>query len=209
MSIAGSAVLYPNVHLGRDVVIEDFCIIGCPPRGALPGAFETVIGDGAVVRSHSVIYAGNVIGARFSCGHAAFLRELNALGDDVSIGTHSVVEHHVRIRNGARIHSRAFIPEYSELHEQCWIGPGVVLTNAKYPASPKAKMELRGVVVGTRARIGANATILPGVVLGNDCLVGAGAVVTRDVAAGSVVSGNPARPTGQVRDLPYGHGETR
>lgn len=209
MSVAASAVLYPNVRLGRDVVIEDFCIIGCPPRGVLPGVIETVIGDGAVVRSHSVIYAGNVIGARFACGHHAFLRELNSLGDDVSLGTHSVVEHHVRISNGVRIHSRAFIPEYSELHEQCWIGPGVVLTNAKYPASPNAKTELRGVVVGMRARIGANATILPGVRLGDECLVGAGAVVTHDVPPRVVVVGNPARQTAQVLDLPCGYGGAR
>ena len=209
MSIAASAVVYPNVRLGRDVVIEDFCIVGRPPRGVLAGALETVIGDGAMVRSHSVIYAGNVIGARFSCGHHAFLRESNSLGDDVSVGTHSVVEHHVLICDGARIHSRAFVPEYSELREQCWIGPGVVLTNAKYPASPNAKSALRGVVVGVRARIGANATVLPGVVLGEECLVGAGAVVTRDVPPWAVVTGNPARQTGQVRNLPCGYGEQR
>lgn len=204
MTIAASAVLHPGVRLGRDVVIEDFCIVGCPPRGFASGAMETVIGDGAVIRSHSVIYAGNVIGRGFSSGHHAFLRESNEIGDDVSIGTHSIIEHHVRIGVGVRIHSRAFIPEYSVLHDACWIGPGVVLTNAKYPASPDAKRNLRGVVVGSRARIGANATILPGLVVGEGSLVGAGAVVTRDVAPGQVVVGNPADELGLVRNLPYG-----
>ena len=201
--IAASAVVYSNVHLGSNVTIDEFCIVGCPPRDAAAGELETVIGDNAVIRSHSVIYAGNTIGKDFQTGHHVFIRERNQIGERVSVGTHGVIEHHVRIANGVRIHSRVFIPEFCVLHENCWIGPGAVLTNAKYPASPNVKNELRGVVVGSGAKIGANATILPGVNIGAGSLVGAGAVVTRDVAAGNVVAGNPARPAGLVTDLPY------
>ncbi|MES2301024.1 MAG: DapH/DapD/GlmU-related protein [Pseudomonadota bacterium] len=50
-----------------------------------------------------------------------------------------------------------------------------------------------GTVVGARTIIGARAIIMPGVVVGDDCYVEPGAVVTRDVAPGSRVSGNPAR----------------
>lgn len=202
--VAATAVVHPNVHLGNDVVIEDFCVVGCPPRGAVPGEHATVIGEGALIRSHAVVYAGNRIGARFQAGHAAFLREFNRIGDDVSVGTQSIIEHHVRIGDRVRIHSRAFIPEYCELDEDCWIGPGVVMTNAKYPAAPDAKASLRGALVGRSARIGANATLLPGVHIGAEALVGAGAVVTRDVAPGLVVAGNPARPRGRIDLLPYG-----
>jgi len=48
-------------------------------------------------------------------------------------------------------------------------------------------------VIGELSYIGANATILPGVRIGARCVVGAGAVVTRDVADGETVKGNPAR----------------
>jgi UDP-2-acetamido-3-amino-2,3-dideoxy-glucuronate N-acetyltransferase len=82
-------------------------------------------------------------------------------------------------------------------------GPRVVLTNARYPASPAAKENLRGVVVKARARIGANAAILPGVVIGEGSLVGAGAVVVHDVEAGQVVVGNPARAVNRIDRLPY------
>jgi len=56
-----------------------------------------VIGDGAVIRSHTVIYAGNRIGRGFQTGHGVMIRESNTIGDEVSIGTGSVIEHHVVI----------------------------------------------------------------------------------------------------------------
>src|SRR4051812_10825514 len=95
--IAKTAIVHPNVSLGPDVVVEDFCIIGCPPRGRSSGELATVIGAGSVIRSFTVIYAGNRIGARFQTGNKANIREDNTIGDDVSVGTLSVVEHHVRI----------------------------------------------------------------------------------------------------------------
>lgn len=201
--IAPTARIYPNVKLGRNVVIEDFCLIGVPPQGKAEGELETIIGDDAVIRSHVVIYAGNVIGARFHAGHKANIRESNQIGDDVSIGTLSVVEHLVKIENAVRIHSQAFVPEYSILRKGCWIGPSVALTNAKYPLSPDAKKTLKGPEVGESAKIGANSTILPGVRIGAGAIVGAGAVVTKDVASGLVVAGNPATSRGSVKDLPY------
>ena len=117
--------------------------------------------------------------------------------------TLSVVEHHVEIGNGVRIHTQVFIPEFSVLEDGCWIGPNVVLTNAKYPLSPGVKDSLVGPVIRRNAKIGANATLLPGVVIGEGALVGAGAVVVRDVPPGAVVVGNPARVIRHVSDLPY------
>jgi acetyltransferase-like isoleucine patch superfamily enzyme len=189
-TIAATAVIHANVKLGNNVTIEDFCIIGAPFRGQTTE--ETVIGDGAVIRSHTVIYAGNIIGRNFQTGNKANIRELNRIGHDVSIGTLSVVEHHVVIEDHVRIHTQAFIPEFTVLKDACWIGPNVVLTNAKYPRSPNVKNELRGVVVEKAAKIGANATVLPGVTIGANALVGAGSVVTRNVDKDDIVAGNPA-----------------
>jgi acetyltransferase-like isoleucine patch superfamily enzyme len=195
--------LYEHVVLGEGSVIEDFCIVGTPPRGAREGELQTSIGEGAVIRSHTVIYAGNVIGRNFQTGNKVNIRESNRIGNNVSVGTLSVIEHHVDIGDGVRIHTQAFIPEFSVLEEGCWIGPHVVLTNAKYPLSPGVKDHLAGPVIRKGAKIGANATILPGVVVGEYALVGAGAVVARDVPAGSVVAGNPARVIRQISELPY------
>jgi acetyltransferase-like isoleucine patch superfamily enzyme len=195
--------LYENVVLGEGSLVEDFCLIGTPPRGARDGEYPTRIGERAVIRSHTVIYAGNVIGKNFQTGNKVNIRESNRIGDNVSVGTLSVIEHHVEIGNNVRIHTQAFIPEFSVLEEGCWIGPNVVLTNAKYPLSPGVKEQLAGPVIRKGAKIGANATLLPGVVIGENALVGAGAVVVRDVPPGAVIAGNPGRIIRHVSELPY------
>jgi acetyltransferase-like isoleucine patch superfamily enzyme len=197
-------VLYPGVTWGAQCVIGPYVIVGEPSQGREPGDLPTLIGNDAVIRSHTIIYCGNRIGSGFRSGHGVLIREENEIGDDVSIGSGTVVEHHVRIGNGVRLHSNVFIPEFSVLEDGCWIGPNVVLTNAKYPRSPRVKEELAGPHVERGAKIGANATLLPGVRIGRDALVGAGSVVTKDVPAGAVVAGNPARIIKQLQDLPYG-----
>jgi acetyltransferase-like isoleucine patch superfamily enzyme len=193
--------VYPNVTLGSDSVLGDFVVIGEPPRGKAPGELATVIGLKAVIRSHTVIYAGNVIGVNFQTGHGVMIRENNEIGDDVSVGSHSIIEHYVKIGHGVRIHSNVFIPEYSILEDGAWVGPGVVFTNAMYPLSPDAKRTLKGPHILSGAKIGANATLLPGVIVGRNALVGAGAVVVRDIPDGKVVVGNPARVIRDVTDL--------
>jgi len=195
--------IYAGVELGPGHMIEDFVIIGVPPRGSKEAELKTIIGPNACIRSHTVIYAGNQIGANFQTGNKANIRELNSIGDNVSIGTLSVIEHHVQIGNNVRIHTQVFIPEYSILEDDSWIGPNVVLTNAKYPLVPGTKESLEGPIIKKGAKIGANSTILPGIVIGKDALVGAGSVVVADVPEGTVVAGNPARFIRNIKDLPY------
>ncbi len=203
MSIAKTAIIYPGVKLGKNVVIEDFCLIGVTPRGHKEGELETIIGDDSVIRSHSVIYAGNKIGNKFQTGNKANIRELNDIGHNVSIGTLSVVEHHVKIEDNVRIHTQVFIPEFSTLKKDSWVGPNVVFTNAPYPKSKNVKDELVGPTLEEGSIVGANSTLLPGVVIGKNAMVGAGSVVTKDVPAGDVVAGNPAKFMKKKSELPY------
>ena len=189
--IASTAIIHPNVTLGEDVVVEDFCIIGLPFKGMKN--IQTVIGSGSIIRAGTYIYAGNQIGKNFQTGNKVNIRELNQIGDDVSIGTLSVIEHHINIGNNVRIHSQVFVPEYSTLENDCWIGPNAVLTNARYPKHIAVKEELKGPLIGSNAKIGANATILPGVTIGKNSLIGAGCVVTKHVAPDTIVVGNPAK----------------
>ena len=198
--------IYPHVHIGENVQIGDFVILGHPPRGAAPGELPTVIGDHCIIRSHTVIYAGGRLGSNVQTGHGVLIREDSEIGDNVSIGSHTVVEHHVHIGHGVRIHSNAFVPEHTVLEEDCWIGPGVSITNVRHPLCPRAKECSKGATIQRGAKVGANVTLTPDVTIGEMALVGAGSVVVEDVPPRAVVVGNPARVIGHIEELecPYG-----
>ena len=200
-NISNTAIILPQVFLGADSVVSDYVIIGTAPRGHEPGELKTIIGKNSVIRSHTVIYAGNVIGDNLQTGHHVMIRESNEIGDNVSIGTQSIVEHHVRISLGVRIHSQAFIPEFSIIEEGAWIGPNVVFTNALYPLGAGVKESLKGPHLKAGCKIGANSTLLPGVTIGVNSVVGAGSVVVKDVPDGVVVVGNPARFLKNVNEI--------
>lgn len=78
------------------------------------------------------------------------------------------------------------------------IGPQAQILCADHHRDPTLRRKgiecARPVTIGADVWIGAAALILPGVSIGDGAIVGAGSVVTRDVAAGAVVTGNPARP---------------
>jgi acetyltransferase-like isoleucine patch superfamily enzyme len=195
--------IFSNVSLPPDAQVDDFVILGKPPRDQQPGDLPLVIGRGCVIRSHTVIYAGNSIGAHFQTGHGVNIREGNLIGDNVSIGTHSVIEHHVKIGNNVRIHTKVFVPEYTVLEDGCWLGPGVMITNALYPVSQGVKDRLAGAHIEMGAIVGASAVLLPGVHIGARALVGAGAVVTKDVPANAIVVGNPAHIINSVDHIEF------
>jgi acetyltransferase-like isoleucine patch superfamily enzyme len=197
---------YSGVKILGSAKIDPFVLIGYPSQEYQSDALPTIIGNDPQIRSHTIIYAGNQIGDNFITGHGVLIREYNQIGNDVSIGSGTIIEHHCLIGNRVRIHSGAFIPEYSALHDDCWIGPNVVLTNAKYPRSKHVKDNLIGPVIHSHAIIGANSTILPGVQVGEGSLVGAGSVVTSDVPPFTVVVGNPAKLIKKITDIPdYAH----
>jgi acetyltransferase-like isoleucine patch superfamily enzyme len=175
--------------IGEGAEIGPFCVLGVAPDEDAP----VRIGTGANLRSHTVIYRATTIGDAFQSGHGVLVREHTRIGDGVSVGSHTIVEHHVELADGVRLHSGCFVPEHSVLEEGAWLGPGVVVTNSRYPNRPDSKANLEGVRIESGAVIGAGAVLLPGLIVGRGALVGAGAVVVRDVEPGSVVVGNPGR----------------
>jgi acetyltransferase-like isoleucine patch superfamily enzyme len=200
MMESATSRIYGEVMLGSGSVVEDFCLLGHRARGEdAPRAVR--VGENALLRSHTVVYEGVTIGARFSCGHGVLIREDCQIGDDCSVGSGSVIEFRVVMKNRVRLHSRCFVPEFSVLDDDSWLGPGVIVTNSRYPGGPRSKQTLEAVQVGANACVGAGAILLPGVSIGAGSLVGAGAVVTHDVAPGMVVVGSPAREVSRVDEL--------
>lgn len=153
----------------------------------------TLIGLNALIRSGTVIYRGSLIGDNFQTGHNVLVREECLIGDNVSIGTSTIIEHHVVIGNDARLHSGCFVPEYTILESNVWLGPRVTITNSKFPNRANSKQNLQGVTIKSGAVIGANVTLLPGVTIGYDSIVGAGSVVTKDIPDSVIAYGVPAK----------------
>jgi UDP-2-acetamido-3-amino-2,3-dideoxy-glucuronate N-acetyltransferase len=124
-----------------------------------------------------------------------------------AIGDHSKVGSFVEIQKGAvigrncKISSHTFICEGVTIEDEVFIGHNVTFINDLYPRSTTAggglQTEADWKVVPTFIRkgasVGSSATILAGVTIGEGAIVGAGAVVTKDVPAGTIVAGNPAR----------------
>jgi len=123
------------------------------------------------------------------------------IGDHSRVGAFVEIQKGVKIGRRCKISSHSFLCEGVTIEDDVFVGHGVMFTNDKYPratnpdGTPQAEADWQAVPTFVRegASIGTNATILPGVTIGENALIGAGAVVTRDVPAGSTVSGVPAR----------------
>lgn len=81
--------------------------------------------------------------------------------------------------------------------DHAMFGPGVQIYTAAHPLDAVSRNQgwevTRPITIGNSVWIGGSAILLPGVTIGDEAVIGAGAVVTRDVPAGVVVAGNPAR----------------
>jgi acetyltransferase-like isoleucine patch superfamily enzyme len=200
--------VYEPVEIGKDPTIEDFVVLGKPPVGSKTG-MKLIIGDFPVIRSGTIIYAGNTIGDNFQTGDNARIREDNRIGNSVSIGSGSIVERDCEIMDNVKVHSGCFIPEYTIIKENAWIGPGVIMTNVLHPPCPAFKKHApllgkkccHGPIIEKNAVVGAGAVILPGIVIGENSLVGAGSIVTKDVPCDRLVAGNPARVIKKIEEI--------
>ena len=128
------------------------------------------------------------------------------IGDDVKIGTFVEIQKGSKIGSRCKISSHTFICEGVTLEDDVFIGHNVVFTNDRYPratAGGQLQTEADWICLPTLvkrgAAIGSGAVLLCGITIGENALVGAGSVVTKDVAPGAVVAGNPARPVKSTR----------
>ena len=123
------------------------------------------------------------------------------IGDGTRIGSFVEIQKGVLVGRNCKVSSHTFICEGVTIEDQVFIGHGVIFINDKYPRATTADGALQSdddwrvvpTIVKRGASIGSGTTILCGVTIGEGATVGAGAVVTKDIAPGATVAGNPAR----------------
>jgi len=114
------------------------------------------------------------------------------IGADCNVCDHTYVEGDVVVGDRVTLKSGVYLWEGTLIEDDVFIGPQATFTNDRFPRS-RQPFHCEAITVRRRASIGAGAVLLPGVTIGEGAMVGAGAVVTKDVPAGAVVVGNPAR----------------
>ena len=123
------------------------------------------------------------------------------IGDETKIGAFVEIQKKASVGKRCKISSHTFVCEGVIIEDHVFIGHGVTFINDSYPRATTDSGELQTqsdwkvepTLVKKGASIGSGATILANVVIGERAIVGAGSMVTRDVPAGAIVAGNPAR----------------
>ena len=188
-----NCIIRDNVTIRKGTVIGANCIIGeCVAdwyQDHTRQSAPTVIGENSILRSGSIIYEGVSIGDSFQSGHQITIREKTILGNHCSIGTLCDIQGYCSLGNYVRCHSNVHIGQDAQIEDFTWIYPYTVLTNDPTPPSERKI----GVIVRKFAVIATGSVIMPGVEISSDSLVAAGAIVTKNVASGTVVGGNPAK----------------
>ncbi|MDB6035602.1 MAG: transferase hexapeptide repeat protein [Verrucomicrobiales bacterium] len=123
------------------------------------------------------------------------------IGEDSKVGTFVEIQKGVKVGARCKISSHSFLCEGVTLEDDVFLGHNVTFINDLYPRSTNAGGALQTeadwtcvpTVIKKGASIGSSATILCGITIGENAIIGAGSVVTKDVAANTVVAGNPAR----------------
>jgi acetyltransferase-like isoleucine patch superfamily enzyme len=216
--IAEFAVVRPGASLGRGVRIHPHVVIESGVRleddvEVFPGAYlgkepkgagatvrairfqrRVVIGRGASVGPHAVIFYDVEVGAGTLIGDGASIRE------QCRVGSQCIIGRYVTINYNTRIGDRARIMDLTHITGNCIIGNDVFISVLVSTANDNEMVarhyeedKIVGPHIGDRVSIGEGACLLPGVRIGEGVLVGAGSVVTKDVEPYTLVMGVPAR----------------
>lgn len=200
-------VIHPGAVVGDRVRIDDHSVLGKLPMKAAASAITQErelppleIGSDCLIGASVIVYRGASIGGKVMLADQATVREDVRIGGMTIIGRGVTVENKVTIGRRCKIETEAYITALSSIGDGCFIAPEVSFTNDNFLGRTKERFKYhQGVTLERGARIGANTTFLPGITVGADALVAAGSTVTKDVPAGKIVMGSPARV---LRDVP-------
>ena len=114
------------------------------------------------------------------------------VGENCNICSHCMIENNVHIGNNVTIKNGVQLWDGMSIEDNVFIGANVTFTNDKYPRS-KQGFELLPIIIKKGASIGAGSSIIGGITIGEGAMIGTGSVVTKDIPAGELWFGNPAK----------------
>ena len=175
--IGSDTVIHPNVTIRSGSRIGSFCNIES----------NSVIEDSEIqdsVTIHSSTLTGTTIETGCTVGPFSHLRSGSYLAKGVSVGTNVEVKSS-RLGADSKVGHFAYLGDVT-IGRNVNIGAGTVIAN--YDGSTKHQSS-----IGDRAFIGSNSVLISPITIGPDAATAAGAIVTKDVEAGTLVMGMPAR----------------
>jgi acetyltransferase-like isoleucine patch superfamily enzyme len=194
VTIAANAIVYDDVEIGDNSVIESYCEIGYSNGREKRGL---IIGENAKIRSHSILYQGSVIGKNLVTGHHAIIRENMQIGDDFQAGAGTIVMGEAVIGDYVKTGSMVEIGQLSRIGNYVWIYLHSILINDLYPPSE----DIVGPEISDYAIIGASCVVFPGVKVGRNSIVSAGCVLKNDLPDNQIAVGNPQKIIGSISEI--------
>ncbi len=197
--IGDDSAIYDNVEIGDDSIVCNNTVLGEPLMEYYSeSGYEnprTFIGAGAMIRSHSIIYAGCTIGPGFSSGHRVTIRENSNIGEQCAIGTLCDLQGDVTMGRNCRLHSHVTVAKFWTIGDFVFLYPFSTMTNDPYPPSN----DIVGGKIGDYSVVGVHAVLLPKIRVGDNCLIGANSLVSRHIPSFSLASGDPIKIHMDVR----------
>jgi UDP-3-O-[3-hydroxymyristoyl] glucosamine N-acyltransferase len=206
VNIGDNVIIHPHVTIesgvtiGNGVEIFPGAYIGKEPKGAgatsRPLSFnrKILIHDNCSIGPNSVIYYDVEIGKNTLIGDNASIRE------QVKIGEFCILSRGVTVNYNTQIGNRTKIMDLTHITGNCQIGDDVFISVLVATTNDRAighleyeEDRIQGPKISNKVAIGAGANILPNVHIGEGVIVAAASVVNKDIPAGKMVAGNPAR----------------
>ena len=183
------------VVTGDDCIIQPGATVGFQYR---KDCKPVRLGNNCYIRKGCILYADIEAGDDFQTGHNVMIREKTIFGSHIVVGTNTTIDGNVTVGNFVKIESNCYIPTHVTIGNRVFIGPGVTLTNDKYPQKMRDIYKPSGAIIEDGVSLGGGVVVVPDVVIGRGSFIAAGALVTKDIPPMSFVKGVP----GEIVALP-------